>query len=403
MKKSIIFFPGFVILALNIHLSSFGQSYRIDHDVPDTAYAGIFAHCAQSRIIGIGESAHGVARFHAWSLGFVTWLIKTGHCKAFVLEDNFASLRKVDAYVQGTNSNVNIDSLIHYTLYSIWQSKELLQLVEFVHSYNEGTDAANRVHIVGADMQNADGIYDVYNYCIRHNIPVQEITQNDLALIAAMGKDEKYNFKRLPSADKDRIIFTIRYFQAKFDTLSKASSPVESQEFIWALQDLAIVTQCYENETAGIFKWMKYRNEALAKNVAWVEKNIAAGRGVAFIAHNGHIGDASMSTGRYLKKLTPDYYTIFQDFMIGEVVNLYTGKKDLVNVAGEKKMLASYFQDLPGDRFFVDFTATGFKESPLYNYSKQNNRIHNFGATNNSTMDIDPGITCSAILLHKKL
>jgi erythromycin esterase-like protein len=391
-----------ILMACTTFISSAQlPDYRIASD--DTSFLRLAGIVSKFQIIGLGEAAHGITTFHQWEYAFITYLVKNGRLKAFVLEDSYPKLKKIEDYVQG-KSSPDIDALIKHGLYSIWQSSDLVQLISFIHAYNTAATSENdRVHIMGADMQNASGIYDVFNFFKERNQPLQNISDKDLQLVALLGQGTNYNFKKLPDEDKQRIKATIGFFEQRFAELQKDASIASSDAFLFALQDMNIVRQCYDNETAGIFKWIRFRNEMLAKNVLWAQDHLAKGRGMVFMAHNGHVADASMTTGKYIKQGNPGYYAILEDFIDGDVVNTYTGARDAVHAANEKKMFASWFSDQQGQLFFVDFTDAAFKDTPLHKFLKDNDKLHEFGADNHGYRNIKPNETCNGVVIFRKV
>lgn len=389
-----------IFLLLISHLVS-AQSIDYQIDNQDSSFAKIASAAKDYDIIGMGESAHGIREFHAWEFSFVKYLISTNRLKAVVIEDNFAQAKKISDYVSHANASGNLDSLMG-NLYNIWRSKELANLIEFIRKYNLAQkDQKNLVLFMGADMQDASGIYDAYTYLKENNIPVNAVSQHDLALIAALGKGEKYNFKKLPTEDKEQIDKTISFFQKSFDKLSERKDLRSSREFKYALQNFKIVSQCYQNEKAGIIKWITYRNKALAENLVWAQSHIEKGKQVVFMAHNGHLSNSSLR--KYIEAKGVKYYAILQDFMSGTVINNYSYQKSDFTVSADNGMLGSYFMDRPGDMFFINFLDKKFQDSKVKRYMKKHNKVHNFGVDNAGSMKIKPGKRCSAIIIYRNV
>lgn len=394
--KKISFALALLVLLLGQQLSAQSSLAITNISYDDSSYMKVADAIKNFKLVGLGESVHGIVEFHKWNFSFAKFLFQQKMANVLVIEDSYSHVKKINDYIQGKTSSRHIDSLLQVSLYNIWQSDDLLSLIEYMRLYNS-QNHHNKLSIIGADMQDADCVYDLYSF-LGNKIPyLKDISHKKIELISNLGKGEKYSFKKLADADKEDIRKTINLFQNCLDSLSHAQgSDTSSNDFIIARQDLTVLKQCYENETIGIFKWLKYRNQMLAKNVLWADRYFSNGRKTIFISHNGHIAIRALSTGKYLNNSGIKYYPLLQDFITGNIKNNYSGQGSYIDSKDEHNMLPSLFENRKGDMFFINFN------QPEVSKNIDGKYIHDAGASN-GFLKIKINITCKGIIIHKKV
>ena len=214
-------------------------------------------------LIGLGESTHGTSEFTIIRGEIFKYLVENHNYTVFFLEADFNACSRVNRYIQGAE-DASKEALIEVRLWP-WLTQELLDLIEWMRSYNQNHD--NRLKFVGCDMQ--------------------LIVDDRLELKRFFSDNPKYSefVSQLPDLNFDTKDSTILKLKQKewieFSDNFYKSFPDEETLMI------STVSQWFED---AIYKGYKenFRDSCMAKNIAdYLEKRPSI-KGVYF-AHNAHV------------------------------------------------------------------------------------------------------------------
>lgn len=114
-----------------------------DIDVPDDV-----------TIIGLGEATHGNVEFQELKKNLFEALIKNENVRVFVLEGDFGAGQQINDYIlHGTGT---AKEAVFALDYGIYKTQQMIDLVEWLHEYNETANEDDKVFFYGNDMQRYD-------------------------------------------------------------------------------------------------------------------------------------------------------------------------------------------------------------------------------------------------------
>lgn len=200
----------------------------------------------------------------------------------------------------------------------------MIDLVQWMHDYNETVSDGKKVYFYGNDMQRYDyskkGLLDYYKVVNadafkKYTLQLEHVS-ND--------KMRELTTEQLNEIDEtiENIILDLQKNEVTYVEQSS------TEAYLFALQYAQIMkqrTQLFLNDG----DYTKLRDQYLADNLEWiVEFEAERGNDKIFITgHNGHIENTSASLagyksmGNYLDELYgEEYFAIGTDFMISEVL-----------------------------------------------------------------------------------
>lgn len=103
-----------------------------------------------ARVVGMGESLHGVHEFHRFGHRFFAELAERGEFDVYALEIDLAHAILLDQYVQGRRDD--LDAILAQRWWSaIFYDEALVDLLRWMRTYNQ--TATQKVHLAGFDMK----------------------------------------------------------------------------------------------------------------------------------------------------------------------------------------------------------------------------------------------------------
>ncbi|MBU2019897.1 MAG: erythromycin esterase family protein [Bacteroidetes bacterium] len=253
-------------------------------------------------LIGLGESTHGTSEFTIIRGELFKYLVENHNYTVFFLEADFNACSRVNRYIHGADDDSK-EALNEVRLWP-WFTQELLNLIEWMRSYNQKND--NILKFVGCDMQ----------------------------LIV----DDRLELKRLFSDNPKYSEFASQLPDLNFDT--QDSMIIRSKQKEWLVFAHNFFKSFPEQETlmiSSVSQWFEdaihegykenFRDSCMAKNIAdYLEKRPSV-KGVYF-AHNGHVGkiahkylnlnEQTKKAGHFLdERLKDNYYAIALEFNKG--------------------------------------------------------------------------------------
>lgn len=309
------------------------------------------------KLIGLGEATHGNVEFQELKKEVFQTLIKQENVRVFVIEGDFGGGQQINDFILHGNGTAKeaIDTLD----YAIYKTEQMVDLVQWMHDYNETASEEEKVYFYGNDMQR-------YDYS----------KQGVLAFYKTVNTDAYTNYgSKLDHVSNETMWdLTTEQLNGVKQTAESIIQDLQSNEeayinqsskepYAFALQYAQMLKQRTElllNDK----DYMKLRDEYMAQNLQWIMEFEAA-RGnekIFFNGHNGHVEKTSASLagyksmGNYLDEQYGEaYFAIGTDF----VASKFQSK----NGSGERKNykvknnneLVDAFREVDSNIFFVDF------------------------------------------------
>jgi len=241
----------------------------------------------EARVVALGEATHGTHEFEAMKQRIVECLATEKGFTVIAMEADWGESRRIDDYVQGGTDELPM--LYENPGYWMWNTDEVMGLVDWMGEYNASSDPAEALHFFGLDMQSVtvtadyllayidsvdpEGVSAVRQdlSCFRNYIPHPYYYQNASA--------ETYERCRQGlQAAYDGILSNQEGYEA-------ASSPAA---FANGLHTARLLIQNEQLFSSGMMM-SNYRDAFMAENAAWLLDQAGPEAKMVIWAHNYHV------------------------------------------------------------------------------------------------------------------
>ncbi|WP_110930112.1 erythromycin esterase family protein [Paenibacillus bouchesdurhonensis] len=330
-------------------------------------------------IIGLGEATHGNVEFQELKKTVFEALIKNENVRIFVLEGDFGAGQQINDYI--LHGNGTAKEAVFALDYGIYKTQQMIDLVEWLHEYNETANENDRVYFYGNDMQRYDAskkgllaFYETVNeeMAKKYTAQLQHVSNDTMRNLTAEQLEELHGII-------DDIITDLQTNEEEY------SEQTSQESYAFALQYANVMKQ--RTSLLGNDKqYTMLRDEYLAENVKWiVEFEAQRGHDKLFIsAHNGHIEKTSAafgykSMGDYLDEMYGNHYFAIGTDFINNTFQANNGANKRENhTINNSDPLVKAFSEVESNIFYVDFElAINSKE--IAEIISQKQRMPNIG------------------------
>ena len=246
-------------------------------------------------VIGLGEATHGNSTFQVIKQSVFERLVKEYGVRAFAIEDDFGEGLAINDYIHGTGDLKSALDAVNVLSFSIYQTQQIIDLVQWMHDYNDSCEKGDEVSFYGFDMQNPEvGVARVVDYCKKNDIAVDIKPLETFAARAENGYE--YDAEGFSSSVSElKTVFEDMLAALNVDDTSESEDISNNLEI---KQMLRIVDNCQGFlELSKAYASDDYsasnncRDKLMAENVLWIsEFEQELGNDKIMIAgHNGHI------------------------------------------------------------------------------------------------------------------
>ncbi len=265
----------------------------LDSSLPGADLESLREAIGSARVVGVGESRHDTREQLLLKGLLVRHLIEDLGFRALILEESFPHAESLDRYV--TSGEGDLRGLMNRLAgWYLWDTEEMLELVQWVRQFNEGCKPGQKVRIFGMDITApAVGVQGVIDFL--------HIAGTDIQLDAAkLGLDlqrgdfwpstwERYaalsNERRGELGESyDELIEALRLGRARL----VASSSEKEYERALLLAEIgrmgnALFSSADRQEGGAI------RERGMAQTVLWILDREIVGEKAIIWAHNLHV------------------------------------------------------------------------------------------------------------------
>ena len=293
------------------------------------------------RIVALGEATHGNVEFQQLKLEVFEVLVERYGVRAFALEGDCGGCEAVNRYIHGGPGTAeDAAASIGFTIY---RTDEMVELIEWMHDYNETAAPGDDLRFYGFDMQ--QGAF-TFAYLVE---ACQSLDVSTGALHALSDGEDWSEF-----FDWDGRIEVIS--KVRQDLIDAGATPEQIHLADVLLQHCAFY-QAMETESSA--DSVLRRDAMMVENIHWiVEQEEARGHDTVFVsAHNGHVAKTSYeSMGNLLvQDFGNAYYVIGTDFFhttcnmhfMGHRFNCSFYSYDPLAKAAEQAGVGTCWLDLP--------------------------------------------------------
>ncbi|MEV0346004.1 erythromycin esterase family protein [Nonomuraea sp. NPDC050680] len=307
------------------------------------------ADAAGKRVVGIGEATHGNKEFVQTRTVIIQKLVREYGFRTVALEADFGGAATANDYVmKGQGSAEDAASALGFDIY---RTREMADLLKWIHDHNAAVAEADKVRLYGFDMQRYDRNKERLLRYLATVDPARvrsvQASLADLTDATRSGQDKEKVTAAATAAG--RLIDQMTANREKYVNLSSQES------FALAVHHAETIQRGAQLQTSGN-DYASKRDAWMAENVGWIaDAEAVQGRKKIMVGgHNGHIDKSGAafafeSMGRRLAKAYgKDYFTIGTEFGTSTFVSKDDG-------SGERKQftvshtspLAKLFGDEP--------------------------------------------------------
>ncbi len=285
----------------------------------DAAFADAFA---DRRVIGLGEATHGSREFFRLKHRILRHLVDRRGLRVVGLEANFSEALAIDDYV-GHGAGDPGDALAAVHVWP-WQTEEVVALLEWLRSFNEGRPPADRVRVYGFDAQYTTGpVAALRSFFRRVDPDFLDGIEGKLETVDDDGQPVQDDVEPALAA-ADRLVDEIATRLGEREASYVAATDRET--WAQARRHCRTIARATEHKRAlnvdDLERAMAVRDRAMADTVAWILDHEDADR-IALWAHNGHVnrvetrasGESAPSMGANLAdRYGDEYYALGFEF-----------------------------------------------------------------------------------------
>ncbi|NQV32759.1 MAG: erythromycin esterase family protein [Phycisphaeraceae bacterium] len=246
-----------------------------------------------ARVVGLGESRHDT-REQLLLKGLLTrHLIEDQGFRALIIEESFSHAARLDQYV--TSGKGDPRALMNRLAgWYLWDTEEMLELVQWIRQFNEDREPGQKVHIFGMDITApALGVQDVMNALADAGVKTHLDAQS-LGLDLQRGDFWPTTWERYAALSDDRKKELAENYDA-LTTLVKvektrlmAFSSRQAYERMARLAEIgkqgnAMFSSASREEGGAI------RERGMAQAVLWILDQAMAGSHAIVWSHNLHV------------------------------------------------------------------------------------------------------------------
>ncbi|MCU0324172.1 MAG: erythromycin esterase family protein [Spirosomaceae bacterium] len=279
-----------------------------------------------AEIIGLGEATHGTNEFFELKSKVFQYLVEKKGVRTFAIEANFAGCYAINEYVLTGKGNPK--EALSKNGYWVWQSQEVLDLIEWMKNYNTTKSKAQKIQFYGYDMQNATSCINWLDNYLTKSIP----TFNRDLLLEKFDENNE-NLRKLDDKSLDGIkesnLKKLNVLEMYIHNQQNNLLKNDSSDFRFAEQAIKIIRQKLNFFRIKDFDTAySYRDSSMAQNIKWIKEENNNAK-IMLWAHNGHIGRGTFSDdfktgnwmGTHLNKLYgKKYYNVGFSFNEGGFV-----------------------------------------------------------------------------------
>ncbi len=300
------------IFSSNSHAQSIAQSLLECGVFSDKNYAQteFFAKISDffkdKKIVGMGEASHGAHEFFKMKADVFKYLAVHEGFRVFAIESSLSTTYELNKYLLYDEGEPK--KALHRLDNFYWYTEEVLELVHWMHSYNQGKSQDEKLWFYGMDAYSS---YSSASVIMKY---LRKVEPGEGTRLAKYGEGVgKILSSRKKKAVVQRRLIKMIFEKQKNDYISKSSQ--------W---EYDFIDRCFVNleqalKNNGIID--DYRDRCMAENVGWLEQ-IAHSR-IFVWAHNYHISKYQLkhrTMGFYLNAKYKDaYYALGFDFKEGKI------------------------------------------------------------------------------------
>jgi erythromycin esterase len=282
-------------------------------DIEDYGHSGYQIEIPEGKtIIALGEATHGNKEFQELKLSVFQHLVETTAVRSFALEADYGEGILINEFIHGNGDIKNARAAVERLSFNIYQTQQMVDLVQWMHDYNQSAAEADKLSFYGFDMQNTDidaGV--IAEFCDENGIIPDS---GSTALLKEFAQAQG----QISEDKKDAFYEDVAGIKKSLDESDVKARSIEiSCDCVLRSKELAELGFAYD------YSYIDYNNARdtamaeVVEQIVSLEKEL--GHDMIYITgHNGHMGTHHLyytTMGENLKsRFGDEYYTIGTDY-----------------------------------------------------------------------------------------
>ena len=311
-------------------------------------------------IVGLGEATHGTHEFFTMKHRLLEFLVNKMGFNTFAIENGWDVSRPMDTYVITGKGNAR-DTLLQ-DFYPMWQTQEVLDMIEWIRAYNADPSHTTKVHFAGFDCSDITpaAFDDVLNY-LKSVDPGQTAQVQTLytgirpssayAYVGYTDAQLSQTTKQHSQDNAQRVYDLLKAHQTVYESHSSKEAfalALQSAHIILQYTTLAALIAPSETLLTSLPAYTQ-RDAFMAENVAWLHDHAGSNTKIVLWAHNLHIANIPDYFGSYenmgaflRKQYQENYRPIGTSFYQGAFRNFSTRVSSIDTLAVPAKDSYNY-------------------------------------------------------------
>jgi len=257
------------------------------------------------QVVGLGEASHGTKEYQQMKIEVFKALVENNESRTFIIEGDFGGALKVNSYIHGADGTAV--EAVKGIGFRVYQTQEMVDIVEWMRSYNQTALPGESLNFYGMDIQrfdhNKEQLFSVLDVAApelseKYKAAFIELTDEKRLTLNTdvLAKSKEAASQLMKEMDTNEKVIVTNMGQIAFDFAK------ESGNTIYAYIDLLLSSPSDYNTI---------RDQYMFEKVNWFLKH--SDNKLLFInGHNGHIGKTSVagytSLGVHLHNSMGDHY-----------------------------------------------------------------------------------------------
>jgi protein-L-isoaspartate(D-aspartate) O-methyltransferase len=262
----------------------------------DPSFGTLFDRFADRRVVLLGEASHGTSEFYKARAAISRHLIAQHGFEILAVEADWPDAAAIDRYVGHLPPQSALDKPFQRFPVWMWRNAEVLELVEWMRSYNSGRATAGRIGFYGLDLYNMTGsIAAVLSYLDKIDPEAARVARERYGCLTPWQKEPSTYGRAVLSAGyhkcEEAVIAQCRELLQR----RLQYSTHDSGGFLDAAQNARLVAAAeryYRVMYYGGADAWNLRDTHMFETLCHVLDARGASSKAVVWAHNSHIGDA---------------------------------------------------------------------------------------------------------------
>lgn len=265
--------------------------HAVPIDSAGTSLPSLDRTVASARLVGIGESVHGMQEFTAFRVALLQDLVRRHRVTALILESGLPEATAIDDYVHGRSDTVDYATALGG---EFAQSEVVRHAMQRLREWNLGAGRAHPVSVFGADVSIGDG---------RTMLPALEhlahLVGNDETVAATLDsirpiatrvggswlRAAQQNYQSLSVGDRARL----QDLASRLVLETRHWTGGTPEQRAWAERFALLVEQDLRILQADLRSTENPRDLSMADNTRWLVDRLPRGERAVLWAHNAHV------------------------------------------------------------------------------------------------------------------